>query len=234
MKRCLVITAHPDDIEFGCSGSIAVMRDEGWDVRYVIVTSGQRGTQDPTITVEEMGAIREKEAIEAAAAVGVDDVVFLGYVDGDLIGADPIQLRKDLAREFRAFKPHRLITMSVALVEGDVYVNHPDHKVVAEAALDITVSGGSTASYYPDLGLPAWRELGEIWIFAAGGGKHAVDVTAAIDRKIASLLAHTSQMGEWPDGSVGVAAAVREWLHRTGEPHGYEYAEAFRVIKIRR
>ena len=158
-KRCLVISAHPDDIEFGCSGTAAVMVGEGWGVRYVIVTSGQRGTQDPHATVEDMAERREKESLEAARVAGVEDVVFLRYLDGDLIGADPLALRKDLAREFRRHQPHRLITMDSAPIQGDVYVNHPDHRVVAQATLDITVSGGSTGSYFTDLGLPAWREL---------------------------------------------------------------------------
>src|SRR5438874_16009 len=115
-RRCLVISAHPDDIEFGCAGTVAVLVDEGWDVRYVIVTSGQRGTQDVHAAPEEMARVREAEARAAAAVVGVADVTFLGYMDSDLLGADAIGLRRDLSRQFRRHQPHRMMTMHPALL----------------------------------------------------------------------------------------------------------------------
>lgn len=233
MKRCLVISAHPDDIEFGCAGAVAVMVDEGWDVRYVIVTSGQRGTQDPHATVEHVGALREAEARAAARIVGVEDVTFLRYIDSEVIGADPLQLRRDLSRQFRRHQPHRMITMEPTLLPTERFVNHPDHRTVATAALDIIVTGGTTGGIFPELareeGLPAWRELEEVWLFGPQGGAHAVDITTTVDRKIAALQAHASQMGEWDVGRF-----VRDRLHQAGEPHGFEYAETFRVVNSRR
>jgi LmbE family N-acetylglucosaminyl deacetylase len=232
-RRCLVIAAHPDDIEFGCAGTVAVMVDEGWDVRYVIVTSGQRGAQDVHAVPEDMARLREAEARAAAEVVGVSDVTFLGYMDSEVLGADAIALRRDLSRQFRRHQPHRMMTMNPELLPTERYVNHPDHRTVAVAALDICVTGGTTGAIFPELaldeGLPAWRELEEVWLFGFGAGEHAVDITATIDRKIAALQAHASQIGEWDVGPF-----IRERLHEAGERHGFEYAETFRLISFRR
>jgi LmbE family N-acetylglucosaminyl deacetylase len=231
--RALVISAHPDDIEFGCAGTVARLVDEGWDVAYVIATSGQRGAQDPHASVEAMAEVRENESREAARLVGVDDVTFLRYMDSELIAADPLALRRDLARQFRRHRPHRMITMDPALAPTERFVNHPDHRTVATAALDITVTGGTTGAIFPELareeGLPPWRELEEVWLVEAGGGSQAVDITTTIDRKIAALRAHVSQIGDWD-----VDGFMRERLREAGEPHGFAFAETFRVISFRR
>jgi LmbE family N-acetylglucosaminyl deacetylase len=232
-RRALVISAHPDDIEFGCAGTVARWVDEGWDVRYVIVTSGQRGIQDADADADEVAAVREKESMEAARICGVTDVTFLRYMDTEVIAADPLGLRRDLSRQFRIHRPHRMITLDPAILPTDRFVNHPDHRTVAAAALDITVTGGTTAAIHPELvheeGLAPWRELEEVWITGPAGGAVAVDVTGTLDRKIAALQAHTSQIGDWDVGRF-----MSERLKAVGERHGFAYAEAFRVISFRR
>lgn len=232
-RRALVVSAHPDDIEFGCAGTVCRWVDEGWDVRYVIVTSGQKGVQDAHQDPEAFGRLREAEAIEAAERVGVTDVTFLGWMDSELLWADPRQLRKDLSRQFRIHRPHRLVTMDAALLPTDQFVNHPDHRTVAVAALDVVLTGGSTAAIFPELlleeGLEPWRELEETWIFGPGGGPVGVDITATIDRKLHALRAHVSQVGEWD-----VESLMRQRLRQRGEPFGFEYAESFRVVSHRR
>jgi LmbE family N-acetylglucosaminyl deacetylase len=231
--RALAVSAHPDDIEFACAGTMAAWVDEGWDVRYVLVTSGQRGVQDPHADPDEFGAIREKESLEAARACGVENVTFLRYMDSDLIGVDPLALRKDLSRQFRRHRPHRLVTVDPEILPTNRWVNHPDHRTVAIATLDVTMTGGTTGAIFPELALeedlPPWRELEEVWLSVATGGTTAVDVTSTIDRKIAALRAHASQLGEWDPEPF-----VRERLHGAGEPHGFEYAETYRVIDFRR
>jgi LmbE family N-acetylglucosaminyl deacetylase len=232
-RRALVIGAHPDDIEFGCGATVAQWVQDGWDVRYVIVTSGQRGSQDPEATPEDMAAVREAESREAARICGVEDVTFLRYLDADLIAADPLALRLELSRQFRRHRPHRLVTLEPALLPTERFVNHPDHRTVGTAALDITVTGGTTGAIFPELaleeGLPAWRELEEVWLMGPAPGPVAVDVSATVERKIAALEAHASQIGGWQVGRF-----VAERLRAAGEPHGLEYAETFRVISFRR
>lgn len=240
-RRALVVSAHPDDIEFGCAGTVALWVDEGWDVRYVIVTSGQKGVQDATTEPEAFGRLREAESVEAARAVGVTDVTFLRWMDSEVLYADQRALRKDLSRQFRVHRPHRLVSMTPELLPTEYFLNHPDHRTVAEATLDITLTGGTTAAIFPELlleeGLEPWKGLDEAWIIAPAGGSTVVDITTTVDRKIAALKAHVSQVGQ-PAGEGqpqwDVEAFVRARLAERGRERGYAYAESFRVLAFRR
>jgi LmbE family N-acetylglucosaminyl deacetylase len=116
----------------------------------------------------------------------------------------------------------------------DMFVNHPDHRFVAQASLDMTVTGGTTAAIFPELvleegRLEPWRELEETWIFGPAGGPTAVDITDTVERKLDALQAHVSQVGEWD-----VRTFMKERLAESGRAHGYEYAETFRVLSYRR
>jgi LmbE family N-acetylglucosaminyl deacetylase len=230
-QRALVVSAHPDDIEFGCAGTVCRWVDEGWDARYVIVTSGQKGVQDAHQDPAEFGQLREREARRAAEICGVTDVTFLGCMDSEVTYGPT--LLKDLARQFRRHRPHRLVVMDPQSLPTDMFVNHPDHRFVGQAALDMTLTGGTTAAIFPELvleeGLEPWRELEETWIFGPGGGPTAVDITDTIERKLDALQAHVSQVGEWD-----VRRFMKERLAERGRPHGYDYAETFRVINYRR
>ena len=227
-RRALAISAHPDDIEFGAAGTIARWVSEGWDVRYVIVTSGQKGVQDARQDPHEFGRTREAEAREAARITGVTDVTFLGYMDSEVVYGPALQ--RDLAREFRVHRPHRLLAMDPAILPTAAFVNHPDHRAVATATLDIVVSGGTTAAIFPELvvdeGLEPWQGLEAIWIMGPAGGDEIVDISDTFATKIAALKAHASQI-DWD-----VETFIGERLRQRGEPHGYAYAEAFRVIQL--
>jgi LmbE family N-acetylglucosaminyl deacetylase len=232
-RRVLAIGAHPDDIEFGAGGTVARWVDEGWDVRYVIVTSGQRGVQDERQDPEEFGRLREEESRAAAKVAGVTGVTFLGYMDTEVVYSR--ELQRDLSREFRRHRPHRLLVQNPEHIPPGGFVNHPDHRAVATAALDITITGGTTAAIFPELiieeGLQPWRELEEIWLMGPSGGDEVVDITPYLERKMAALEAHASQIAQVPRN-------LREFITRrlaaTGAPHGYDFAESFRVISRRR
>jgi LmbE family N-acetylglucosaminyl deacetylase len=225
--RVLVITAHPDDIEFGCAGSVATWVDAGAEVTYVIVTDGSTGTADAELFGNKLAEIRREESMQAAKIVGVTDVVFLGYRDGYV--EPTLDLRRDLAREFRKFKPHRLITMDPQPVPGGWFVNHPDHRAIGQAALDITVTAGTTPGHFPELleeGFGPWKGLREIYLFGPGVGDTPVDISTAIDRKVDALKAHHSQVGDWD-----VEPMMRGWMKMNGEQHGLEAAELFHVLQ---
>lgn len=230
-RRALVISAHPDDIEFGCAGTICTWVDEGWDVRYVIATSGQKGVQDARQDPEQFGRLREQESTRAAEICGVTDVTFLRYMDSEV--AYGPALLKDLARQFRRHRPHRLVVMDPQQVPTDMFVNHPDHRFVGMAALDMTLTGGTTAAIFPELvleeRLEPWRELEETWIMGPAGGPMGVDITDTIERKLDALQAHVSQVGEWD-----VRTFMKERLAERGRPFGFAYGESFRVITYRR
>ncbi|HYZ93884.1 MAG TPA: PIG-L deacetylase family protein [Actinomycetota bacterium] len=225
-KRILVVSAHPDDIEFACAGSVATWVDDGADVTYCIVTDGSTGTADPELAGAPLAEIRREESLQAAKIVGVDDVLFLGYRDGYV--EPTLDLRRDIARIFRSVKPERMIVMDPASLPGAWFVNHPDHRAVGQTALDVTVTAGTTPGHFPELleeGLEPWRGLHEIYVAGPGGGEFAVDITTGIDRKIEALRAHVSQVGEWD-----VAPMLRGWAKQNGSEHGYEYAELFHVL----
>ncbi len=227
-----MISAHPDDIEFGAGGTIARWTDDDWDVRYVIATSGQRGVQDPGADPEEFGRLREEESRVAAKLCGVESVTFLGYMDSEV--TDSPRLRRDLARQFRLHRPHRLVTMRPEQLPPEGFVNHPDHRVVGAVAIDVTITGGTTAAIFPELlteeGLEPWQGLEDTWLMGPGGTE-VVDVTDTFERKIAALHAHASQMAQI-DGDVRDFLA--RYLAAIGAPHGYTYGESFRVLRRRR
>jgi LmbE family N-acetylglucosaminyl deacetylase len=229
-RRALAIFAHPDDVDFGAAGTIARWVNEGWDVRYVCVTRGQKGAWDAHMDVEEYGALREAEQRAAAETVGVTDVTFLEWMDSEVF--DSLELRRALSREFRHHRPHRLLTMIPDPLPTDRFVNHPDHRVVGQAALDITMTGGTTASIFPDLleeGLAPWRECEQTWLMGPAVKSTPVDVTDTLEQKLAALRCHRSQIGDRD-----IETFVRQRLQESGRAFGLPYAETFRVISYRR
>jgi LmbE family N-acetylglucosaminyl deacetylase len=196
-------------------------------VRYVIVTSGQKGVQDARQDPEDFGRLRERESERAAEICGITDVTFLGYMDSEVVYGPA--LLKDLARQFRIHRPHRLVTMDPQQIPTEMFINHPDHRYVATAALDMTLTGGTTAAIFPELvleeRLEPWQGLEETWVMGPAGGPVGVDITDTIERKLDALQAHVSQVGEWD-----VRTFLKERLAERGRAFGYDYAESFRVI----
>lgn len=227
--RVLVVTAHPDDMEFGCGGTLARWSDEGAEITLAIVTDGSTGTQDRELVGEKLAAVRREESEKAAAVVGVAEVVWLGYRDGYVEYS--MDLRRDIARVFRKHRPHRYVVHDPAPTIEDRFVNHPDHKAVGHASLEITVSAGTTPGHFPELideGLDPWRGLRELWIAGPGAHPVAIDISATIDRKIEALLCHQSQLGADSDQ---IETWVRDWAAEAGARHGLAFAETFRVIR---
>jgi LmbE family N-acetylglucosaminyl deacetylase len=229
-RRALAVFAHPDDVDFGAAATVARWVRDGWDVRYVCVTRGQKGAWDAHMDVAEYGALREAEQRAAADVVGVRDVTFLDWMDSEVF--DSLDLRRALSREFRRHRPHRLLTMVPDPLPTDRFVNHPDHRVVGQAALDITMTGGTTASIFPELlgeGLEPWRELEQTWLMGPAVKPTPVDVTETVDQKLAAIRCHRSQIGDRD-----VETLVRQRLRDQGRVFGLRYAETFRVITYRR
>lgn len=226
--RALVVAAHPDDIEFACAGTVASWTAAGAEVTYCIVTDGSTGTQDRSLMGAPLARIRQEESQRAAAAVGVEEVVFLRYDDG--VVEYTLDLRRDIARVFRRARPHRFVVMDVGPTIEDRFVNHPDHRAIGQASLDVSMSAGTTPGIFPELldeGLEPWRGLRELWITGPGAKPVASDISATIEKKTVALLCHESQVGDDADR---IASLVREWTAKAGKPHGYAHAETFQVI----
>jgi LmbE family N-acetylglucosaminyl deacetylase len=199
--RALLVAAHPDDIEFACGGTVALWTDLGAEVTYCIVTDGSTGTQDEDPMGRSLAEVRRDESLQAAAVLGVEDVAFLGYRDGYVTYS--LELRRDIARVFRRKRPHRYVVMDPSPAIGE-FVNHPDHKAVGHASLDVVPTAGTTPGHYPELleeGVSPWRGLREVWIMGPGSKPVAVDISATVDKKIEALLCHRSQLGDPEPGT---------------------------------
>ena len=226
--RVLAVTAHPDDMEFGCAGTLAQWADRGAEVTLCIATDGSTGTQDSALVGERLSKLRKDESRAAADVIGVRDLVWLDYRDGYV--EYTLELRRDIAREFRRYRPHRFLVIDPASTIEDRFINHPDHRAVGQASLDVSMTAGTTPGHFPELldeGLMAWRGLRELWIMGPGVKPRAVDITTTIDRKIEALLCHESQVG---DDAEEVAGFVRQFSAEAGTQAGYAFAETYRVI----
>jgi LmbE family N-acetylglucosaminyl deacetylase len=229
VERALVITAHPDDVDYGAAGTIATWTRAGIEVRYVIATSGDAGGFDDDFPRAEMAALREREQRDAAAAVGVTEVTFLHYPDGQVYPT--LELRRDLSREIRRFKPQRVLTQSPEINWERIYASHPDHRAVGEAALNAVYPDARNPYTFPELreaGFEAWT-VPELWMMAGTQPNHYVDVTDTLDAKIAALRAHKSQTAH----NDGLEDMIRGWLtanaHEGNLPEG-RLAETFHLI----
>jgi LmbE family N-acetylglucosaminyl deacetylase len=229
VTRILAVMAHPDDVDFGIAGSVAAWTDRGIEVSYCIVTDGDAGGSDLSVSRPDMAALRREEQTAAASVVGVKDVTFLGYPDGRLTPS--IDLRRDISREIRRVRPDRVVCQSPERMWDRIYASHPDHLAAGEAAVCAVYPDARNPFAHPELleeGLEPYS-VAEIWMMAARHASRAVDITDTFDRKIAALRRHRSQVGEgeWLD------ERIRTWVEAAaaaaGLPAGH-LAELFQVV----
>ena len=225
----MVVVAHADDAEYGCSGTVAQLTRRGWDVVYVLCTDGSRGSEDRDLSGEDLSAIRRREQIAAGKILGLKAVEFLGYPDSFLTPS--LELRKDIARMIRKHRPDVLITNNPTReLSNNSYIGHPDHQAAGEAALSAAYPTSRDHLAYPDMleeGLEPHR-VQEVWVMRSGDdANHIIDLTDEdLEKSISALKAHTSQVPSDVDDR------VKEWKARNGERHGVNYAESFRLFKL--
>ena len=228
-KRILVITAHPDDADIHAGGSIARWLDEGDEVHSVILTRGDKGHDDPSMTPERVAALREAEQRTAAEILGAPRLTFLGYEDGDLAWAGP-GLAEDMTQLVRQERPDIVVT-------SDPYTGapgyrqfqlHPDHRPVGLAVIDAVYFRAPSPLHYQAhaaAGL-APHHVGEILLMMGDHLDHGVDITATFERKLRAVRAHTSQFGKHPD----LDGFLRRWAERVGETFHLPLAEGFKRL----
>lgn len=223
-ESAMVIVAHPDDAEFTVGGTVAKWAARGCRVTYVLCTDGNAGSVDPNMDPEELARIRRAEQRAACGTLGVSQVVFLGYDDGQL--EPSLDLRRELVRVIRQYKPEIVICWDPTrlFTDGD-FINHPDHRAAAQAALDAAVPASGMPLLWPEVG-PMHR-VRQVYIFDGDQPNVWIDVTETIDQKIAALRQHASQMGEWDPTEM-----IREWGAETGQEPGLAYAESYRVFTL--
>lgn len=229
-ERAMVVVAHADDAEFGCSGTVAKWCAEGLEVVYVLCTDGSKGTSDRDITSEQLSEIRAKEQIAAGKVLGLKDVALLGYPDAYL--EPTLDLRRDIAREIRRHRPDIVITTyPMRNLDGSGWgVGHPDHIAAGEATLAAIFPTARDHLTFPELLEEGFdtHKVSEAWIMGHPDPDHWVDVTDHMDTSINALLEHKSQIGDRP------ADEMREMM-KTGRRNralgkGIEHAESFRRI----
>ena len=230
VQRVLAVVAHPDDVDFGWAGSVAVMTDAGIEVVYCLVTDGDAGGAETGTPREEMAPLRRDEQRAAAAIVGAHDVHFLGYADGRV--EPTLDLRRDITRIIRTVRPDRVVTQSPDRSWDRIYASHPDHLAAGAAAVAAVYPDARNRWAHPELeaeGLEPWT-VPALWMgIGREDATHYVDITTAVDRKIEALMSHKSQLPD-PDAT---AAMVRSWTgaiaQLAGLPEG-RAAEAMRVV----
>jgi len=230
INRVLVVSAHPDDADFGSAGSVALFVDRGVEVTYLLVTDGDAGGNERTLDNSGMAELRRSEQRAAAKAVGVTDVRFLGYPDGQVVPS--LELRRDVARVIRQVRPDLVITHHPDRNYRFVAPSHPDHRAVGGATLDAVYPDARNPYAFPELladeGLEAWTVRG-VWLTGGMTVDHYVDVTSTVDRKIAALRAHESQTSHIPDLDGMIRGMLSGHAAAAGLPEG-SYAEAFQLV----
>jgi LmbE family N-acetylglucosaminyl deacetylase len=228
ITRALVVVAHPDDIDFGMAGTMAVLTGNGVDVSYCLVTSGDAGGDDSTHTREERAAIREAEQTAAALTVGVTNLTFLRWPDGQV--EPTLQLRQALSRVIRERRPDLVITQSPERNFERIQASHPDHMAAGEATLRAVYPDARNPHAFPELleeGL-APHSVPVVWV---GGPTPnlVVDITDTFDNKIAALRSHVSQVGHRED----LEEMMRTWAAANAQVGGLasgRLGETFRVL----
>ena len=224
LKRVMVIGAHPDDPEFGAGGTIAKLAAQGKEITYVLITSGDKGSHDPNVRPGQLATRREQEQRNAAAVLGVKEVIYLRYPDGIL--ENTLALRARLAHLIRLHKPHILF----AIDPWRHYQLAPDHRAAGYAALDALWAAREWHIFAEQLfgDEEPWR-VSQAYLYWTDNADHFEDISDTIDKKIAALACHVSQVGT---DTEKLDARMRERGKAVGEPLDMAYAEGFKLIKF--
>jgi LmbE family N-acetylglucosaminyl deacetylase len=225
------IHAHPDDQDFTVAGTLAKWARAGSQVATVCLTSGGAGSNrftPPDMTPERLLPIREAEQRSACRVLGIADVVFLGYPDGEL--EPSLALRRDVTRAIRRFRPAAVVCGDPTVrYYGSTYLNHPDHRVAADVALDALFPSAGTRFIFPELldeGLEP-HEVPLVFIHGAERPDTFIDIADTLEVKLRALREHRSQMGEWDPGPM-----ITEWAREQGARRGLAAAEAYRLMRL--
>ena len=217
----LVVGAHPDDTEFGAGGTVAAFTAAGQAAHYIVCTDGSKGSKDRTVHPADLVRRRQAEQRGAAEELGVSSVTFLEQVDGEMENTRDVRLR--IARRIRELRPHVLITHDA----WRPWMLHPDHRATGFAVTDAFVAARDHL-YLPELldeGLEPWP-VPELWLWGTLHPDYWVDTSATIERKVAALHHHESQISDF----AALEERLRQGARETGEPHGMDYAEAFKRL----
>ena len=223
----LAVAAHPDDIESWCAGTLARSIDASATVRLLLVTSGDKGSDDPHDSAVDVARRREREALEAAWTLGLAKVTFLRHPDGEV--EDTRALHGELVAAIRRWRPAALFTHDPTHPYPP-YLAHRDHRVVGRAVLDAAYPLARDHLSFPEHAAEglAPHAVREVWLFSTDRPTAHVDIGAGFDRKIAARLAHVSQTRD----PQALRAGWRERAAQIGAEAGLPLAESFAVLHL--
>ncbi len=223
-RRAMAIFAHPDDADFGCSATVALWADLGVHITYCLLTSGNKGTHDLEMPPAELERIREREQRAAGKILGVSEFVFLRHGDGELEVS--MALRGEVCRVVREHKPDIVFTQD----PWRPYQIHPDHRVAGWSAIDGVIAARDHLFFPEQLGRGGLthHRVPRVLLFGTIEPNVWFDVSSTIDRKIAALKAHASQIPRPPE----LERRMREWAAAAGRAWGLEAAEGFRLLEL--
>jgi LmbE family N-acetylglucosaminyl deacetylase len=228
-KSAMSIHAHPDDQDFTVAGTLAKWARAGCEIVSVILTSGDSGSNDPSKGADykpKLARLREEEQRAANKVLGIKETVFLHYPDGELVAS--VQLRKDITRQIRKYKPEVVVTGDPSSwFYGNEYINHPDHRAAAEAATYAVFPSAGTRMIFTELldeGLPP-HNVKRLYIHGNEKADTWIDIGETLDIKIEALKKHVSQ-GDTHD----VDKWMHEWAEQDGKEKGIKYSESYRVM----
>lgn len=228
-KRAMFIFAHPDDIEFGTAGTAALWAKYGSDVVYVVLTDGNIGSHDPDMTAEKLAKIRRAEQTAAAETAGAT-CIYMGEPDG-LLQPTP-ELRKKLVRLIRQHRPNVVVCGDPNFYYGENYINHPDHRNAAIAALEAVFPSADSPLLFPELvseeGLSPHKVNYVFLTSNWGEATYYVDISETLEIKIEALRQHKSQLKDWDPEE-----RVKEWTAAVGKRVGFNHAEAYKKITLK-
>lgn len=230
VQRALVVVAHPDDIDFGCAGTVAAWTARGVEVSYCLVTDGEAGGSDRSVSRPDMARLRQAEQSAAAAQVGVSDLHWLGHPDGRVYVTH--ELRRDISRVIRQTTPDVVLTQSTERNLDRIYASHPDHLAAAEATLDAVYPDARNPFAHPELladeGLEP-HSVPQVLMMSGPEPDFYVDISETFDTKIAALRCHESQTAHME----GLDRMLKAWAidnaRQAGAPNG-TLTENFRRI----
>jgi LmbE family N-acetylglucosaminyl deacetylase len=231
-NRVLVVMAHPDDAEFGCGGTIARWAAAGKEINYLLCTSGDKGSSDPDSNPVQLARTRRAEQLNAAHALGARDVVFLSYADGTL--RNTIELRRDIVREIRRFKPDAVICQDPTMrFGGNRYLNHPDHRAAGDACLDAVYPSARDPHVFPELMVENLgpHKVREVFMSTSQNPDVWIDITDCFERKLEGLRQHESQVGQRWEQTV---QRIRERSQHTARQNNlpFEMGESYRYFRL--
>ncbi len=235
-KVAMVVVAHEDDAEFGCAGTVALWVRDGWDIYYVICADGGSGGSDTATDVspaarQRVVETRKQEQRNAGVALGLKDVYFLGYPDGQL--EPSLEMRRDIVRLLRQHKPSRVFCQSPDRSWTPTYIiqmHHRDHLAAGRATLEAIYPASQNPWDFPELMQEGIKphKVSEVYVMGAPTQNVAIDITPVIEIKMQAIRAHVSQ---FENGTIEVEQMIREFGTETGKKYDYTYAEEFHLVK---